>query len=80
MNRKFLKITFSIILIACPAFIPSTFAVGMGMGMGMGVPTPCGGPFPPCPVPLDSGVAMLLLTGALYGGYKLYSSSKKNPA
>jgi hypothetical protein len=80
MNRHFLKIAFSVLFLAAPAFISETFAVGMGMGMGMGVPTPCGGPFPPCPIPLDSGVMFLLLAGASYGGYKLYSSLKKNPA
>jgi hypothetical protein len=80
MNRTFLKIAFSLLFLAFPAFISSTFAVGMGMGMGMGVPTPCGGPFPPCPIPLDSGVLLLLAAGVCYGGYKLYCSLKKNPA
>lgn len=51
---------------------------GPGTGMGMGVP--CGGPFPPCPVPLDSSVILLLSAGALYGAYKIYHSLKKNPA
>ncbi|MFL5763718.1 MAG: PID-CTERM protein-sorting domain-containing protein [Bacteroidia bacterium] len=80
MNKKFLKIVLSVVFIAAPAFISNTFAVGMGMGMGMGVPTPCGGPFPPCPIPLDSGIVLLLIAGISYGGYKLYCSLKKNPA
>ena len=50
------------------------------MGMGMGPPAPCGGPFPPCPIPLDGGVSLLLLAGAAYGGKKIYDSRKKNPA
>jgi hypothetical protein len=48
--------------------------------MGMGPPTPCGGPFPPCPIPLDNGVLLLLIAGMAYGGYKIYNSFKKNPA
>lgn len=59
-----------------PEFISNCFSAGMGMGMGL----PCGGPFPPCPIPLDSGVILLLLAGLAYGGYKIYSSFKKNPA
>ena len=80
MIRKSLKIAFIFLFIASPAFINSSFSAGMGMGMGMGVPTPCGGPFPPCPIPLDSGVMLLLFAGAIYGSYKIYNSLKKNPA
>ncbi|MGQ0829532.1 MAG: PID-CTERM protein-sorting domain-containing protein [Bacteroidota bacterium] len=50
-----------------------------GAGMGMGPPTPCGGPFPPCPIPLDGGVSLLLIAGAAYGGKKIYDSVKRNP-
>jgi len=49
------------------------YAAGMGMG------SPCGGFFPPCPVPLDGGVGILLIAGAAYGGKKIYDSIKKNP-
>lgn len=79
MIRKSLKIAFIALFIASPAFITNSFAVGMGGG-GMGVPTPCGGPFPPCPIPLDSGVIFLLIAGAIYGSFKIYNSLKKNPA
>lgn len=79
MIKKGLKIVLIVLFIISPAFVTSTFAVGMG-GMGMGVPTPCGGPFPPCPIPLDSGILLLLLAGAIYGGTKIYKSLKKNPA
>lgn len=79
MIRKSLKTAFIIVFISTPAFISSSFAVGMGGG-GMGAPTPCGGPFPPCPIPLDNGVLFLLIAGATYGGIKIYNSLKKNPA
>ncbi len=52
-----------------------TFAAGMGMGGG-----PCGGMFPPCPIPLNSGEIALLIAGAAFGAYKIYCSLKKNPA
>jgi len=80
MTKNIFKIGFIFLLILSPAFITKTFAVGMGMGMGMGIPTPCGGPFPPCPIPLDSSVVLLLLAGATYGGIKIFNSLKKNPA
>lgn len=50
----------------------------LAQGMGMGGP-PCGGIFPPCPVPLDGGVSILLIAGAAYGGKKVYDTFKKNP-
>ena len=70
------KIFLTILLLASPFMINSSLAAGMGMGP----PAPCGGPFPPCPVPLDNGVLLLLIAGMAYGGYKLYTSLKKNPA
>jgi hypothetical protein len=77
MKLNISKIFFFIVFFSCPMFISDTYAaVGMGMGMG----PPCGGPFPPCPIPLDSGVVLLLSAGALYGGIKLYNAFKKNPA
>ncbi len=78
MTKNIFKSAFLILFILAPTFITNTFAVGMGGAMG--VPTPCGGPFPPCPIPLDSGVYLLLLAGAIYGGTQLYNSLKKNPA
>lgn len=76
MNKR-VKIVFS----ALTFFVYSIHtAKAAGMGMGMGPPTPCGGPFPPCPVPLDSSVVFLLSAGALYGAYKMYNTLKKNPA
>lgn len=80
MAKNILKIAFIFLLVASPAFVTDTFAVGMGMGMGMGIPTPCGGPFLPCPIPLDNSVIFLLLAGVSYGGFKIYNSLKKNPA
>lgn len=76
--KKSFKIALIAFLIVSPLFTSSVKAVGMGMGMGP--PSPCGAPFPPCPIPLDGGVSLLLLAGATYGGKKLYDSRKKNPA
>ena len=59
----------------------SSDALAAGMGMGGGPPNPCGGAFfPPCPVPLDNNIILLLIAGAAYGGYRIYHSLKKNPA
>ncbi len=82
MMKKVFKRAFIILFIISPAFVSKTFAVGMGMGaaMGMGMGVPCGGPFPPCSIPLDNSVILLLFAGATYGGVKLYKSLKKNPA
>jgi hypothetical protein len=74
----FKKIILTVIILSSPLL--SIDALAAGMGMGMGPPLPCGGPFPPCPIPLDSGVVLLLVAGMTYGGYKIYSTLKKNPA
>lgn len=53
----------------------------MAAGMGGTPPDPCGGAFfPPCPVPLDDNIILLLIAGAAYGGYRIYNTLKKNPA
>lgn len=53
----------------------------MAAGMGGTPPAPCGGAFfPPCPVPLDDNIILLLIAGAAYGGYRIYNTLKKNPA
>jgi hypothetical protein len=72
----FKKIILTLIVLASPLLTIDALAAGMGMGP----PLPCGGPFPPCPIPLDSGVVFLLIAGVAYGGYKIYSTLKKNPA
>jgi hypothetical protein len=72
------KIILTLLILVSPAMV--TLCHAAGMGMGMGPPLPCGGPFPPCPVPLDSGIVYLLIAGMAYGGYKIYNSFKKNPA
>lgn len=74
---KFKKIFLTLLLFAAS---PLAITVSKAAGMGMGPPLPCGGPFPPCPIPLDSGVVVLLIAGAAFGGYKIYNSFKKNPA
>lgn len=79
MTKNILKFAFILLFFIAPIFITESSAVGMG-GMGMGLPPPCGGPFPPCPIPLDSGVLFLLIAGATYGGIKIYNTLKKNPA
>lgn len=80
MKKNIFKTAFIALFLLAPTFITESLAQGMGMGMGMGIAPPCGGPFPPCPIPLDSGVLFLLLAGATYGGIKIYNSLKKNPA
>ncbi|MDF2436996.1 MAG: hypothetical protein K0Q95_1372 [Bacteroidota bacterium] len=79
---KFKKIFLTVLIFTAPylATVSKAAALGMGTGMGMGPPNPCGGPFPPCPIPLDSSVILLLIAGMAFGGYKIYSSLKKNPA
>lgn len=65
-----------LILLICSLLLSSNaFAAGMGTGGD-----PCGGIFPPCPIPLDSGEILLLVAGAAFGAYKIYCSLKKNPA
>ena len=70
------KHIYYLILFIC-SFLLSSDAMASGMGMGG---TPCGGIFPPCPIPLDSGEIFLLIAGAAFGVYKIYCSLKKNPA
>ena len=77
MRKKIFKVSIVLFLIGSPLFISSSFA---GMGGGGGHGKPCGGPFPPCPVPIDGGISLLLIAGAAYGGKKIYDLSKKNPA
>ncbi len=50
-----------------------------GMGSQGGGGAPCGGLFPPCPIPLDGGISLLLIAGAAYGGKKIYNTFNKNP-
>ena len=65
-----------LILLICILFASSN-AMAAGMGNTGG---PCGGIFPPCPVPLNSGEIFLLIAGMAFGIYKIYCSLKKNPA
>jgi hypothetical protein len=54
------------------------YAQSLAAGMGSGPPAPCGGPFPPCPIPLDGGISFLLVAGAAFGGKKAYDWKKKS--
>jgi len=38
----------------------------------------CGGPFDPCPIPLDGGVSILIAAGLIYGGKKVNDLNKKD--
>jgi hypothetical protein len=71
---KIKKILLTIAILISPFLIPFVNAAGTPP------PLPCGGPFPPCPIPLDNGVWLLLIAGLAYGGKKIYDSLKKNPA
>ncbi len=77
MKKIILKLSLVVLLVSSPLFITNSFA---SMGGGMGHAKPCGGPFPPCPVPLDGGVGLLLIAGAALGAKKIYDVTKKNPA
>ncbi len=37
---------------------------------------PCGGEFGPCPIPLDGGVTLLLVSGLAIGGAKAWQERK----
>lgn len=65
-RMKFLALTLVVFLLPCVAMA--------GMGGGPLPPPPCGGPFPPCPVPLDGGTVFLALAGAAFGIKKIYKN------
>lgn len=71
MKAKFISVLFTIVGIL--VLSSNLYAASGSMGG-----QPCGGPFPPCPVPLDGGISLLLIAGAAYGGKKLYDSTKQN--
>lgn len=75
MKSRKNSLRYLILFICSFSFISNAFAAGMGTGGG-----PCGGIFPPCPIPLNSGEVFLLIAGAAFGAYKIYCSFKKNPA
>jgi hypothetical protein len=77
MFKNIVKVSL-VFFFLCSSICIST-SKGAGMGMG-NPPNPCGGIFPPCPVPLDGGVSLLLIAGAAYGGKKINDSVKKNPS
>lgn len=75
MNRL-IKLSLVLFLLTSPLLITTS----KGAGMGMGPPAPCGGPFPPCPVPLDSSAWLLAAAGISLAVYSIYKMKKKNPA
>ena len=78
MKKNLLKVSLILLLISSPSLVSNMFA---SMGGGGGHAVPCGGPYPPCPIPLDGGVSLLLFAGAAYGGKKIYDlTKKKNPS
>jgi hypothetical protein len=64
----------------------TSIEVVLAAGAGGGPPGPPGGGGgppcwpPPCTIPLDGGISLLIAAGALYGGKKMYDNRKKNPA
>lgn len=68
------------LLLLVPLVLLATEAAAAGMGMGMGMGPPCGGPFPPCPVPLDGGLTLLAGAGLAYGAKKIINRNKKSRA
>ena len=75
MLRKIIPalFAFAIILFFCSL---ECFAVGMGPPVG-----PPGGPPlcwpPPCNIPIDGGISLLIAAGAALGGKKLFDLRKK---
>jgi hypothetical protein len=67
-----------IVLLLLPMVLIVSEAAAAGTGMGTGMGAPCGGPFPPCPVPLDGGLGILAGLGLAYGGKKLINHKRKN--
>lgn len=77
MNKKIIQAIFILFFITSSFLISTSKGAGMGMG---GPPIPCGGgPFAPCPIPIDGGISVLFIVGAAYGGKKIYDATKKNP-
>jgi len=76
--KKYIKFLLIVVISTNSSFISSIKAAGMGMGMGP--PAPCGGPFPPCPVPIDSSVWILIIAGIGLATYSILKMKKKNPA
>ena len=65
------------LLILSPLFIATIYAAGPPPSP----PTGGGGPGcwpPPCPIPLDGGISLLIAAGVAYGGKKIYVNHKKN--
>ncbi len=75
MKNKIIFFRCFVLTLLC-LLVLSTEVKAAGMGT---TGTPCGGIFPPCPVPLNSGEIFLLIAGAAFGAYKIYCSLKKNP-
>ncbi len=75
-SKKIISALFVMMFIIAPFFVSTSYATGMGNGP----PLPCGGVFPPCPIPLDGGISLLLIAGAVYGSKRVFDSTKKNPA
>lgn len=66
-------------------FLLVTFSIDLLAGGPPGPPGGGGGPpggcWPPSAcIPIDGGLSFLLLAGAVYGGKKIYDTSKKEKA
>jgi hypothetical protein len=70
------KLIFRSLFILLPLVLLTVEATAAGMGMGMGMGPPCGGPFPPCPIPLDGGITLLAGAGIAYGAKKILKHRK----
>ena len=65
----------SFILVFCAAFIFAIQKSDAQPGPPMGGGTPACWP-PPCPIPLDGGISLLIAAGAALGGKKFYDFRK----
>lgn len=76
MSRKILPALFALAILLFFYSLECS-AVGMGPPMGPmgGGPPPCWPP--PCNIPVDSGISILIAAGVALGGKKLFDLRKK---
>lgn len=78
MKRKKIRVLFLLTMLLMNTLM---YSQGPGNGNGNGPPFPCPPHNPVCGgqpgLPINNGVPILLLLGALFGAYKIYSNKFK---
>ncbi|HVA98034.1 MAG TPA: hypothetical protein VNG53_03990 [Bacteroidia bacterium] len=72
MKTKFRNIVLILLFSVSPFVVNSVFSQPPPPGPG---PAPCWPP--PCSVPINSGIILLLAVGMIYGGKKIIDNTKK---